>query len=313
MHNSRRAFLQSAGAIGIASMAGCSSIVDGGGSGDSITIGSKQFAEQEILGHMAIAALRENTDLTVNDETGLGGTSQCFNALKNDEIDCYWTYTGTLWHQILGESNVIPDGEKIYTESKSAAEDEWGLTLTEPTGADASWTIVSRPDWAEEHGIQTISDFASYVNDGNTDMTFVSYTEYAEREDGLPALIDDYGIEQSAWDEVKLRKVGYGGLNYQILSDGQAVATSGWQTQPQIYKYDLRILDDDKGHFSKYWIVPMIQQAAVEENPVVKKTLNEVAPSVTTEKMQQMALEASEEDRDPASIARDHLSSEGLI
>lgn len=313
MHKSRRAFLQTAGAIGIAGTAGCTSLVSGGGGGNSITIGSKQFAEQEILGHMAITALRENTDLTVNDETGLGGTSQCVNAIKNNEIDSYWTYTGTLWHQILGESEVIADGEDIYSRSKSAAEEQFGLTLTEPSNTDATWTIIARPEWAEEHDIQSISDFAAYINEGNTDFTFVSYTEYAEREDGLPALIEDYEIEQSAWDKVSLKKVGYGGLNYQILNDKQAVATSGWQTQPQIYQYDLKILDDDRGHFSNYWIVPMIRQDTLEEYPVVEETLNEVAPSVTTEKMQKMALEASSEERAPENIARDHLNSEGLI
>lgn len=262
---------------------------------------------------MSIIALQENTDLEVTDETGLGGTSQCVNAIKNDEIDSYWTYTGTLWHQILGESEVIPDGDEIYDKSKAAAEEKWGLTLTKPSKADATWTIIARPDWAKENGIKTISDFASYINEGNTDFTFVSYTEYAEREDGLPALIKDYNIKKSAWEKVELKKVGYGGLNYQILNDKQAVATSGWKTQPQIHKYGLRILDDDKGHFSKYFIVPMIQQSALDEHPSVRKTLDEVAPSVTTKKMQKMSLKASVEDEDPAKVARDHLKSEGLI
>lgn len=312
MHNSRRRFLQSAGAIGTVSMAGCSSLVSGGGGG-SITIGSKQFAEQEVLGHMSIIALQENTDLEVTDETGLGGTSQCFNALKNSEINSYWTYTGTLWHQLLSKSKVIADGDEIYEKSKAAAEKKWGLTLTKPSKANATWTIIARPDWAKEHGIKTISDFASYINEGNTDFTFVSYTEYAEREDGLPALIEDYNIEKSAWDEVKLKKVGYGGLNYQILDDKQAVATSGWQTQPQIHKYGLRILDDDKDHFSNYSIVPMIRQDTIDTHPAAKETLDEIAPSVTTKKVQKMSLKVSLEDKDPAKVARNHLKSEGLI
>ncbi|MFC6974626.1 glycine betaine ABC transporter substrate-binding protein [Halomicroarcula sp. GCM10025709] len=314
MHKSRRSFLRAAGALGIAGTAGCSGLVGGsGGGGGSITIGSKRFAEQEILGHMSIAALEENTDLTVNDETGLGGTSQNVNALKNDEIDSYWTYTGTLWHQILGEEEIIADPQQIYEQAEAGAEEQWGLTLTEPSEANATWTIIARPDWANEHGIEAISDFASFVNEGNTDITFVSYTEYAEREDGLPALLDDYDIEQSAWDAVDLKKVGYGGLNYQILNDEQAVATSGWQTQPQIFEYDLRILDDDRNHFSNYDIVPIISQEQLDANPAIEETFDEIAPTVTTQKMQEMNLKVSVEDREPANVAREHLSSEGLI
>lgn len=314
MDNSRRSFLRSAAAIGVASTAGCTGLVSSGGGGTgSITIGSKRFAEQEILAHMSIIALEENTDLEVVDETGLGGTSQNVNALKNGEIDSYWTYTGTLWHQILGESEIIADPETIYERAEAAAEKQLGLTLTEPSEADATWTIIARPDWAKDNGIETISDFAGYINGGNTDFTFVSYTEYAEREDGLPALISDYDVEQSMWNEVSLKKVGYGGLNYQILNDDQAVATSGWQTQPQIFRYDLRILEDDRNHFSAYDIVPIIHQDIIEDHPDVEETLDAVAPTVTTEKMQKMNLQASIEDKEPSKVAREHLKSEGLI
>lgn len=312
MANKRRSFLQAAGTISIAGMAGCSGLVGGGSSG-SITIGSKRFAEQEILGHMSIIALQENTDLEVTDETGLGGTSQNLNALENGEIDSYWTYTGTLWHQILGKDEVIADRDTIYSRAKQAAEEEKGLTLTSPSKSNHAWTIIARPNWAEQHGIASISDFAEYVNEGNTDFTFVSYTEYAEREDGLPALVEDYSIDDSAWGNVDLKKVGYGGLNYQILNDEQGVATSGWRTQPQIFKYDLRILEDDKNHFSDYSIAPIVSQDVLDEHPEVGETLDPLAPSITTENMQEMNLKVSLEDEDASAVARNHLESEGLI
>ncbi|MBW3606575.1 MAG: hypothetical protein KY460_17040, partial [Actinobacteria bacterium] len=65
-------------------------------SGASLTVGSKEFTEQLILGQITIQAL-EAAGATVEDQTGLVGSTTVREALLSGEIDMYWEYTGTGW------------------------------------------------------------------------------------------------------------------------------------------------------------------------------------------------------------------------
>jgi osmoprotectant transport system substrate-binding protein len=82
-------------------------------SGLEITVGSKEFTEQLILGQIAIQAL-EAAGATVTDRTGLAGTDATREALESGEIDAYWEYTGTGRVVHLGHEEPIPDSQKQY-------------------------------------------------------------------------------------------------------------------------------------------------------------------------------------------------------
>jgi glycine betaine/choline ABC-type transport system substrate-binding protein len=300
-------------------MAGCT----GGGSGNdsgsssqqvSVRVGSKRFSEQEIFGAIATQAISANAEnAEVVDETGLGGTAQIWRALTNGEIDHYWTYTNTQWNQIHGQDSVIHDRDEMYSEVKNLVEEQHSLTLLEPTQASAIWTIVTRPDWAEENGIETISDFATYVREETTDFTFVTYAEFAERQDGLPNMLEEYNIPQNRWNQVNVKKVGYGGLNYQILNADDAVATVGWKSQPQIYQYNLKTLDDDAGYFAASVIAPIIRNEVIDNNPGVAEAINQAATPLTTEEVQQMVLEVSNTDASAEDVAKEYLRAKDII
>lgn len=326
MHNmrpNRRAFLKkgAAATVGISTLAGCAGGNDTGeakttaGASDvTATVGSKRFTEQELYSWASIIALRERTKAKIRNEIDLGGTSQIWRAFKNGNIDHYWSYTVTQWNQIHGKDSVIADPDKIYRKTKNLIENQYdGISVLDPTSVRADWTIVARPDWAQKHGIKTISDFAEYIKSGHTDITFVTYSEFAARADGIPALLDTYNISQETWDAVEVKKVAYGGLNYQILNAGDAVATSGWLTQPQIYQYDLQPLKDDKGFTSASVVIPLVRDEILEGNESVKTTINDVAASFTTEGIQAKVLKIANTDKSAQEVAREHLLANQVI
>ena len=103
MHNRRRLIATSLSlAVAAAALAGCGSDSGGGGGsgsqldGVSLTVGSKDFTENILVGEMFVQAL-ENEGATVKSQTNLGGTSVARDALLSDEIDVYPEYTGTGW------------------------------------------------------------------------------------------------------------------------------------------------------------------------------------------------------------------------
>jgi len=133
-------------------------IVDGG----TLSVGSKEFTEQLILGKMAIIAL-EDAGFTVEDNTGLGGSTVARSALEEGAIDLYWEYTGTAWITHLGHDNPITDPEECYQAVKEE-DAQNGLVWLDYAPLNNTFTIMLRRDMAEELGIETISDLAAYLN-----------------------------------------------------------------------------------------------------------------------------------------------------
>lgn len=133
-------------------------IVDGG----TLSVGSKEFTEQLILGKMAIVAL-EDAGFTVEDNTGLGGSTVARSALEEGAIDLYWEYTGTAWITHLGHDNPITDPEECYQAVKEE-DAQNGLVWLDYAPLNNTYTIMLRKDMAEELGIETISDLAAYLN-----------------------------------------------------------------------------------------------------------------------------------------------------
>ena len=313
----RRELLRKAGAItgvaGLASTAGCSAVLGGGGGGaGSVTVSSKSFTEQKILGYLAVESLKANTDLTIKDKVGLGGTVTNFEALKNKETDLYWEYTGTGWATLPPKHDkVITDPEKIYKKVENEFEEKYGITLLERAPFNNTYVLLTRKKWAEEQGIASISDFAKWVTNGHTNKTVVMNAEFEQREDGWPGVTQHYGFADAA-KKLNVKNVG-SALTYKVVGNGQAVLGSGFNTNPKILKFDLTSLKDDKGFFPVYNPAPMTRQKVVNENSAIKKPLKEVANSLSTETIRSLNRKVSIKGKDAQTVAKSYLKSEGLI
>jgi osmoprotectant transport system permease protein len=135
----------------------------GDGSAGSITIGGKQFTEQEILGEIIAILIEADTDIAVRRKLNLGGTMICFNALKAGDLDLYPEYTGTGLMNIL-KRGIIRDPNKAYETVQHEFQEKFDLVWLKPFGFNNTYTLTMRKEHANELGISTISDLASYIN-----------------------------------------------------------------------------------------------------------------------------------------------------
>jgi len=286
--------------------------VFGGGGGDELTVGSKQFTEEELLGYMTYETLSANTDIKTKDQVGLGGTTTNFKALEAEQIDVYWEYTGTAWATLPPKhSKVITDPQKIYTKVKSEFEDKHDITFLARAPFNNTYVLVANPDWAQKTGVKTLSDFAEYVNGGNTDFTVVMDAEFQDRSDGWPGLAKHYGFD-GASDKLDIKNVG-AGLTYQVVGNGNAAVGMGFNTNPKIVKFDLSVLDDDKQFFPVYNPAPMVRQQTLKDVPAMKDPLDAIGPKLTTEKIRGLNKRVSIGGENAQSVAKDFLKSAGLI
>jgi len=134
----------------------------GDGSAGAITIGSKHFTEQEILGEMMALLIECHSNIKVVRKLNLGGTMICFNALKAGDLDLYAEYTGTGLVNILKQA-VIPDPDNAYETVRRAFQKQYDLKWLKPFGFNNTYTLTMRHEHAKNLGIATISDLARYV------------------------------------------------------------------------------------------------------------------------------------------------------
>jgi osmoprotectant transport system substrate-binding protein len=272
-----------------------------------------QWTEAELMGYLGFESLKANTDVQVENELSLGGSMQCFQAVKNREAGFYHLYTAGAYATIPPEHDEIPrDPEELYQRAKEEMSEEHGLRYLQRATFNNTYALAVRPGFQEETGVETISEFAEYINSGNTDITAVLGPEFGEREDGWPGLVKEYGFADAA-EELNIRQIG-ANLTYQVLGEGEAEVGMVFTTNPQIQQYDLVVLEDDRTFFAPYNPAPVAHPDAVPEGSPIEEALNAPMEALTSEE-QVIELNAriAIDEEDVQTVAVDFLESEGII
>ena len=96
------------------------------------------------------------------------------------------------------------------------------------------------------------------------------------------------------------------------LTSKQIDVSFGFSTDWQIEDNKLAVLEDDKGLFPPYYLVPVVRQDALKANPKIAETLDKIAPLLTNEKMRALNAAVERDRKEPAEVATEFLKSEGL-
>ncbi len=274
----------------------------GGGGDKTITVASKDFTEQFILGEM-YAQLLENAGFTVERKLNLGGTPVAHQALLDGQIDVYPEYTGTGLLTVL-KLGVMSDPQAVFDAVKQGYADQFSLVWLDPAPMNNTQALAMTKPRAAELGITTFSDMVANADQ----LVLIGPPEFAEREDGVPGLKRVYGDFQFK-DFLTVDP----GLRYQALLNGEADVVVAFGTDGELAAYDLLSLVDDKGLYPPYQVAPVIRQAVLDANPEIADILNKVAPLLTNETMQRLNNEVSGNGREPADVAKEFLVAQGLI
>ncbi|AHY46176.1 Periplasmic glycine betaine/choline-binding (lipo)protein of an ABC-type transport system (osmoprotectant binding protein) [Rubrobacter radiotolerans] len=282
---------------------------EGGGDGPTISIGSKNFTEQYILGNMYAEAL-ENAGFNVERNLNLGSEQIADRALQSGEIDMYPEYTGTALVAIhdYGEENLaeLESPEATYEAAAELyAERDPADTMLEPADFNNTYGIFVRSEVAEERNLETLEDLAEV----SPELTFVSYSEFQNRSDGYPNLQENY----PAMDFGDITIANQLGLRYQGIQQGDGDVGVGFTTDGQLASDELVVMDDPKNIWPFYNPAPVVRTEVLDENPEIEEVLNEVTASLDVETMRELNGQVDLEQADPADVAREYLIEEGLI
>jgi osmoprotectant transport system substrate-binding protein len=130
----------------------------GGGSG-TVTVGSTNFYEQEILGEIFAQVLEAN-GFTVERKFQLGNREVVFPALESGEIDILAEYAATVLEFVNeGAGEATADAQETVEALRLRLE-PLGLTALEPAEATDQNGFVVTQETADQYGLSKISDLA---------------------------------------------------------------------------------------------------------------------------------------------------------
>ena len=269
-----------------------------------LTIGSKNFTEQKVLGEIYAQGL-EAAGYTVSKDLNLGDQDIALAALKKGEISAYPEYTGTALLAFFGKkTEELPkDPQAAYEEAKKdfAAD---GLTAFPPTPFTSSNEVAVTKDTADKLGLKTISDLSGK----SQDLTLYGSPECRKRLDCLLGLQQVYGLKFKKFVPIDLAR------RHEVLSSGRADVSIVFTTDPQIQREKEVLLEDDKGMFPPYnSTLVMKKETADEAGPDLPKVLNLLQEQLTDENMQELNARVDLDKKDAAEVAKEYLTETGLI
>ncbi len=290
-------------------LSGCGNVGGGGqgGGGPTITVGSKNFTEQFVLGELYAQTLEAN-GFTVERQLNLGSEQLADEALQSGEIDFYPEYTGTALVALLGyEGENPPSPEETYEEARSRyAERDPADTMLPYANFNNNYGIFVRREVAEQYDLQTLDDLAEVA----PELTFATFSEFQDRDDGFPNMVENYpGIDEFE-DIVIANDLG---LRYQGVEQGDADVGVGFLTDGQLTSEELVILEDEKSIWPFYYPAPVVRDDVLEENPEVEEILNSVTEALNVDAIRELNGRVDTGGEDPEDAARDYLEQQGLI
>jgi osmoprotectant transport system substrate-binding protein len=315
MRKMRANLLRLIGLVVISTMvaAGCSS---GGGSsgnvdlsGADITVGSKEFTEQLVLGQIAIQVL-ENAGASVEDQTRLAGSVAARQALTSGQIDTYWEYTGTGWITYLKHTKPIGDSQKQYEAVAKEDLKENNIEWLPPAPANNTYAFAVRKEAYDKLGVKKISDFKQLISENPDEATLCVGTEFSTRDDGLPGVEKSYGFKFPEDNLVKIDE----GLIYQATDKGDKCNFGEvFQTDGRISALDLTLIKDDKSFFPVYNPSLNVRKDVIDEYPQIKKIFTPISKKLTTDTLQRLNAQVDVKGQLPEDVAQQWLSENGFI
>ena len=151
--------------------------------GVSITVGSKDFTENILLGKMLVKAL-EHEGASVNDKTNLGGTSVNRKALTSGDIDVYPDYNGTGWTVHLGKQDPSQDPQTLYHKTAAMDLKQNNIKWVGRSPFNDTYGFAANGDLAKKEGGFDFQSMADYLK-ANPKATVCMETEFPDRPDGL--------------------------------------------------------------------------------------------------------------------------------
>jgi osmoprotectant transport system permease protein len=260
-----------------------------------IRIGTKNFAEQFVLGELIAQYLEAHGVVVERPLRGFQSTELIHGALVNGQIDLYVEYLGTAEESILK----LPPAPGIdpMDRVRDAYDKQFHLAWLEGLGFSNTYAVITRV--AVAHEATSLSQFAAFAPQARLGLN----SEFIERPDGFRALEKTYGLHFSQVETLDV------GLLYAALQEKEVDAIVGFSTDGRLAQSGFVVMQDDRQAFPRYDAVPVVSEKALKDQPLLGPLLRELAGTLDEATMRQLNAQVELQSRSPAEVARDYWQS----
>lgn len=268
----------------------------------TVSIGSKAFTEQQILGHLLAEVIETNPKYKVDKKIGLGGTSICWEALKTGSIDMYVEYSAGMYLNSLKQPFEAISGDEIVSRITPLLKDE-GVILAGRLGFKNDYELTVTREYATKNNLKTIDDLKKLADSAVVAPTF----EYVNRADGMLGVNSIYGI---TFKKVTPMEAG---LRYSALKSGDVQIINTFSTDGMKYKLDLVALEDPKNVHLAQEACIIFNKETYEKYPDLSETLSVLEQKISAEDMVKMNYKVDMEGKLPEDVAHEFLVEKDIV
>jgi osmoprotectant transport system substrate-binding protein len=274
----------------------------GPGAGKSaVTIGDKNFAEENILGALYAQALQAK-GYTIKLKDNVGSSEIIFKELTSGQLDMYPEYTGALLSAVAEQTKEPASADAAYTEAKAFVEPK-GFTLLDKTPFYDSNALITLPTFASENNLSSIADLKAL----GKKVKLGGAPEFTTRFEGSIGLKKEYGVVPT-FVPVSIE------LSYKAIEGGQVNVQSVFSTDGQLLGGKFKVLSDPKHVFGFQNVAPVVKKSVLDaEGPAFAETINKVSALLTIPAIQQMNKAVSIDKQSAKSVAEQFLKANGVV
>lgn len=277
--------------------------------GVPITVGSKEYTEQVILGYILEYTLAA-AGADVRDLTGIVGSRSTREAQLSDQVDVAYEFTGNAWINYLGHEKPIPDSRAQFEAVRKEDLARNDMVWLNPGPMDDTYALASSRATAERTGVRTLSQYADLVKRNPAAARTCVDTEFRARQDGYPGMAAAYGFDPARAQTPVLQV----GIIYQATADGsQCDFGEVFTTDGRIAALDLEVLTDDKQFFAHYNPSVTMKRSFFEAHPQIAEVTAPVTAALTNDVIIELNKQVDVEGRDPSVVARDWMIARGFV
>jgi osmoprotectant transport system substrate-binding protein len=265
------------------------------GSG-SITVGSADFSESQVLGEIYAGALKAK-GISVSTKPNIGSRDVYIKALQDGSIDIVPEYTGSLLTFLKGNAQ-SNDPDSVYAALQKQLPPT--LVVLEKSTAEDKNSMVVTKDTAAKYSLKSIADLSAH----QAEITVAAPPEFQQRQQGLVGLKSEYNFTPANFLPLK------GAAVVNALLNNQAQAANIFSTDPSISTNGFVTLEDPKLLFGSDNVVPLLRKDKV--NDTISAALNAVSAKIDTPTLTELVKQVDVDKKDASAVAKDFLSKNGL-
>ncbi|HSS75082.1 MAG TPA: ABC transporter substrate-binding protein [Gaiellaceae bacterium] len=265
----------------------------------TITIGTKNFTEQYVLGQLYKQAL-EAKGFKVAYKENIGSSELIDTAQKSGKINFYPEYTGVV-ALVLGHAKSPKSLAQNYAAAK-AYEEKHGSTLLRQTPFYDSDSFAVLKKTAAKYGLKSIGDLKKVPN--------LSYGGYPECDKRITCLL---GFKQ-VYGLTKIKFVQLGTIPVtKLIDSGKVTGGDIFTTEPAFATGKYVALADTKHIFGFQNVAPVVKKDVIAAyGAKFTNTVNAVSTKLTNGAMIAMNKAVDVDKKKPAAVAAAFLKANGL-